>query len=226
MLFVPRFSFFDNYDYLATEMFKKSNLFILCFLANSLVGYAKTLKTNWIALRILAIMRNMRSTKNNTPMKKYILAILLMLCTNAYTFGQSKQHRHVDINYHLAFKKTYASFSENSICFSVHDDDSNAKMRRIEIEDTATIRHYWDIISKLFIDKTVKAVNYKLEWKYSEQPILNIIVYGDNCSREEYEYKIDPLYDLYPEYSGYSDEFIDLLSFIRTVRGKLRQMKK
>ncbi len=159
-------------------------------------------------------------------MKKYILAILLMLCTNAYTFGQSKQHCHVDINYHLVFKKTYASFSENSICFSVHDDDSNAKMRRIEIEDTATIRHYWDIISKLFIDKTVKAVNYKLEWRRSKQPILNIIVYGDNCSREEYEYKIDPLYHLYPEYSGYSDEFIDLLSFIQTVERKLRQMKK
>lgn len=220
------FIFFDNYDYLATEMFKKSNLFILCFLANSLVGYAKTLTTSWVALRILAIMRNMRSTKNNTPMKKYILAILLMLCTNAYTFGQSKQHCHVDINYHLVFKKTYASFSENSICFSVHDDDSNAKMRRIEIEDTATIRHYWNIISKLFIDKTVKAVNYKLEWRRSKQPILNIIVYGDNCSREEYEYKIDPLYHLYPEYSGYSDEFIDLLSFIQTVERKLRQMKK
>lgn len=159
-------------------------------------------------------------------MKKYILAILLMLCTNAYTFGQSKQHCHVDINYHLVFKKTYASFSENSICFSELDNDSYVNMRRIEIEDTATIRHYWDIISKLFIDKTVKAVNYKLGWKSSKQPILKIFVYGDNCSWEEYEYKIDPIYETYPEYSGYSDEFIDLLSFIRTVRGKLRQMKK
>ncbi len=149
-----------------------------------------------------------------------------MLCTNAYTFGQSKQHCHVDINYHLVFKKTYASFSENSICFSELDNDSNAKMRRIEIEDTATIRHYWDIISKLFIDKTVKAVNYELGWKYSKQPIMNIIVYGDNYSREEYEYKIDPLYHMYPEYSGYSDEFIDLLSFIHTVKRKLRQMKE
>ena len=228
MLFVPRFPFFDNNDYLATEMFKKSNLFILCFLANSLVGYAKTLTTSWIALRILAIMRNMRSTKNNTPMKKYILAILLMLCTNAYTFGQSKQHCHVDIKYHLVFKKTYASFSENSICFSVHDDDSNAKMRRIEIEDTATIRHYWDIISKLFIDKTVKVVNCKPRCVSSKSPLMKICVYGDNYSREEYEYKINLCcynYD-HPEDSGYSDEFIDLLSFIRTVRIKLRQMKK
>ena len=134
-------------------MFKKSNLFILCFLANSLVGYAKTLTTSWVALRILAIMRNMRSTKNDTPMKKYILAILLMLCTNAYTFGQSKQHRHVDINYHFVFKKTYASFSENSICFSVHDDDSNAKMRRIEIEDTATIRKSLELGVSGYISK-------------------------------------------------------------------------
>ena len=130
-------------------------------------------------------------------MKKYILAILLMLCTNAYTFGQSKQHCHVDFIYPvkdvLIAKKepTYASFSENSICFSELDNDSYVNMRRIEIEDTATIRHYWDIISKLFIDKTVKVVNCKPRCVSSKSPLMKICVYGDNYSREEYEYKIN-----------------------------------
>lgn len=172
--------------------------------------------------------------KNNTPMKKYILAILLMLCTNAYTFGQSKQHCHVDFIYPvkdgIIQKKepAYASFSEKSICFSELDNDSYVNMRRIEIEDTATIRHYWDIISKLFINKTVNVVNSKPRCVSSKKPLMKICVYGDNYSREEYEYKINFCcynYD-HPEDSGYSDEFIDLLSFIRTVRGKLRQMKK
>ena len=162
---------------------------------------------------------------------KYIFAILLMLCTNAYTFGQATHNIHVDFTYPvndgimIKNEPFYASFSEKSIYFSESFKDSYVKMRRIEIEDTASIRYYWNIVSKLFIDKTVNVVNSKPKCNSSEKPILKICVHGDNYSRQEYEYKINLCYTHFPENSGYSDEFIALLSFLETNIDKLNQMK-